>query len=277
MIDAYEYTFTDDIWEGKHKTMWPLLDEDSPRNKYYKNKMAKLKLAFEAEMTNLRKLMDENYDRQKEIIGLREALFAGTSIQESRKSVKSTETTVQQGHNIKLLTLVSIFFLPLTFVTSVFGMENMPNKGAWHAFAYVTVAICLPFFVLIGSLNTHKGMVFWRSRTRAVFSAIGNFFNWVAGREKKEPELISARTFDSQVSANGSFHRSRTKGVDNIESDEPRTREQQRRSMEAGLATSITFAPGTRPPSAPPAPQSRIAEMLMDERKRRLRYNSEDV
>jgi hypothetical protein len=47
---------------------------------------------------------------------------------EARKSVLQAEITVQQGHNIKLLTLVNLFFLPLTFVTSVFGMEILPES-----------------------------------------------------------------------------------------------------------------------------------------------------
>lgn len=64
-------------------------------------------------------------------------LFSGTSVLESRRSVREAQITVQQGHNIRLLTLVccpafgykfvkaltfckkvTIFFLPLTFVTS---------------------------------------------------------------------------------------------------------------------------------------------------------------
>lgn len=124
MIDAYEENFTNEVWEGKHKTLWPLLDGNSARSVYYKKKMAALKTEFETEILRLRNVIDENNARRVEIGELREDLFTGTSIQESRKSVTATETTVQQGHNIKVLTLVSIFFLPLTFVTSVFGMTN---------------------------------------------------------------------------------------------------------------------------------------------------------
>jgi hypothetical protein len=46
-------------------------------------------------------------------------------------------TRSRQGHNIKLLTLVSIFFLPLTFVTSVFGMTNMPTERHYWMFGIV--------------------------------------------------------------------------------------------------------------------------------------------
>lgn len=125
MIDAYERTFTDEVWAGRHRTLWPLLDQNSPRNRHYKEKrMAPLRAKFDAEMDNLRRLVAKNDLRREKITGLKEDLFTGTSIQESRKSVENTEITIQQGHNIKLLTLVSIFFLPLTFVTSVFGMSS---------------------------------------------------------------------------------------------------------------------------------------------------------
>lgn len=96
--------------------------------------MAARRRDFQHEINGLLKIIDENKSLGKDISSLREELFTGTSIEESRKSVQATETTVQQGHNIKLLTLVSIFFLPLTFVTSVFGMTNMPQK---HVYWYV--------------------------------------------------------------------------------------------------------------------------------------------
>lgn len=119
MIDAYEDAFTDDVWEGTNKTLWPMLDAESNRSQHYKKRMAALKKQFDVQIRNLRKVISENEARRKEIVALRDELFAGTSIQESRKSVMATETTVQQGHNIKLLTLVSMCFLPLTFVVLI--------------------------------------------------------------------------------------------------------------------------------------------------------------
>ncbi|KAK0106339.1 hypothetical protein ONS96_003977 [Cadophora gregata f. sp. sojae] len=163
IIHAYEETFTDDVWQGKHKSMWPMIDQDSHRNIYYLKKMANLKPEFEREIKNMLNLYEENDDRRKEIRTLRDQLFSGTSVLESRKSVELSGVTILQGHNIKLLTLVSIFFLPLTFVTSVFGMSNMPSEG-FKDFTITMVAVCVPFFLLIGSLNTTSGMEFWRSK-----------------------------------------------------------------------------------------------------------------
>ncbi|KAF7189429.1 hypothetical protein HII31_09274 [Pseudocercospora fuligena] len=205
IVDAFEDTFTEDVWEGKHRTLWPLLEENSQRSQYYKKKMAGLRKKFEIEMNNFRVLMKENHERRVEIRGLREELFTGTSIQESRSSVKNTEITIQQGHNIKLLTLVSMCFLPLTFVTSVFGMTNMSTEHHFWEFGIVTGTVCVPFFILIGSLNTTKGMQFWRAKTHAAITYIVSFCIWIStlGRRgnyhpdkanSKEVEQSSSRT-----------------------------------------------------------------------------------
>lgn len=194
IVDAYEDTFTDEVWEGKHKTLWPLPDQDSPRNLYFKKRMAALRKKLGFEITRLRAQMAENDQKRDDIKGLREELFVGTSIQESRKSVENTEVAIQQGHNIKLLTLVNIFFLPLTFVTSVFGMSNMPQKHDYWMFAIVISTVCVPFFILIGSLNTTRGMRFWREQFLMIFHFAGLMVAWIGscGRRKNVVESIDS-------------------------------------------------------------------------------------
>lgn len=103
MIDAFEDTFTDDVWEGQNKMLWPLY-EDSPRNDRWKRRLRLSRLMFERELKELRILMRENNEKGHEIEALREQLYSVTSIKESRKSV-------EQGNNIKVLTLVNLFFM----------------------------------------------------------------------------------------------------------------------------------------------------------------------
>jgi len=69
--------------------------------------MATLRKEFERQVRCLEKLHEENDDRRKEIRTLRDQLFSGTSVLESRKSVELSAVTILQGHNVKLLTLVS--------------------------------------------------------------------------------------------------------------------------------------------------------------------------
>ena len=212
----------------------------------------------------------------------------------------ATETTVQQGHNIKLLTLVSIFFLPLTFVTSVFGMTNMPQRDNYTDFAVVVAVVCIPFFILIGSLNTASGMKFWRAKTGAAFRSIVSFFAWLGrGGKSQEPELIKVRTFESTSSASGSKTWSlgkktstlqrqdaRTRARTLSDLDEPNQREGERpRKVEdgppPGRMSSQMEMEHRRPDmlaTEPGVAHSRLADMMLGERdrRRRLRYR-EDV
>ncbi|TVY80629.1 hypothetical protein LSUE1_G003971, partial [Lachnellula suecica] len=191
IIDAYEDTFTDDVWDGKHKTLWPMLEPDSDRNVYWKKRMAHLRKDFEREVKQLGKLYEENDDRRKEIRTLRDQLFSGTSVLESRKSVELSAVTILQGHNIKLLTLVSIFFLPLTFVTSVFGMTNMPTEHQFKLFGIVMATVCIPFFLLIGSLNTTIGMEFWRAKWHQLLSYISHTLSKPPSSSARKQKIIA--------------------------------------------------------------------------------------
>lgn len=74
--------------------------------------MHSLKKDFEKEIKGLRNLYDENDDLRKEVRMLRDQLFSGTSVLESRKSVELSAVTILQGHNIKLLTLVGASISP---------------------------------------------------------------------------------------------------------------------------------------------------------------------
>ncbi len=117
ILDAYYKVFTEDIWTGMHKTIWILPDPDLPRNVYWRKRLASLRKSFEKAVAELEDVVKENDDRRKEVRSLREQLYSGTSVLESRKSVDMAAITILQGHNVKLLTLVNIFFMPLTFVT----------------------------------------------------------------------------------------------------------------------------------------------------------------
>jgi hypothetical protein len=169
MVDSFEDTFTEDVWNGESKTLWPL-SEESPRNNHWKRRLRLLRLQFEREMKELRILQRENNERRHEIESLQEQLFSGTSIQESRKSVELADVTVQQGYNVKVLTIVNLFFMPLTFVTSIFGMTNMPeNPASYWPFGITLIAICIPFFSIIGFLSTSYGYSVWATKTKQIW------------------------------------------------------------------------------------------------------------
>ena len=127
MIEAYRQTFTDEVWAGEHKTIFPGTADTSARYSNWRKKLGHQRKLFELEIENLKDIRRFCDREQKDIKGLREWLFSGTSVQESREAVKQAIITVDQGYNIKLLTLVTIFFLPISCVTSVSFFLNGIN------------------------------------------------------------------------------------------------------------------------------------------------------
>ena len=169
MINAYRTTFTDSVWNGSDKIIWPGDEAASSRHAHWRKRMANIREDIDLEIERLEEIEDKNQEKMKEVKNLRENLFSGTSVLESRKSVQQQGITIQQGRNIKLLTLVTIFFLPLTFVTSVFSMTNI-KSDSFVPFGVTTVAICLPTYLLIGSLGTSSGLDFWSKKLQSLFT-----------------------------------------------------------------------------------------------------------
>ncbi|KAK5113170.1 hypothetical protein LTR85_010988 [Meristemomyces frigidus] len=62
----------------------------------------------------------------------------------------------------------------------------MPTERHYWAFGIVTATVCVPFFITIGSLNTARGMHFWRRKTRAAFNSLGSLLAWIfnCGRQR---------------------------------------------------------------------------------------------
>ena len=114
LIGQYHHNFTESVWLGLDEILWPR-DKLADRCGDLQRQMLKLWLQFQHVIKQLEGALEAMRRQQQQI-------YQMMSIVEVRESTKQAQVTVQQGRNIRLLTLVSIFFLPLTFVTSVFGM-----------------------------------------------------------------------------------------------------------------------------------------------------------
>ncbi|PSR92346.1 cora-like Mg2+ transporter protein-domain-containing protein, partial [Coniella lustricola] len=147
MLDAYADTFTSSFWLGQHPTLWPHPDPDSLEGVNYLARLATLRHDLEASLRELRALIKSNEQLRREIDNLREQLYSGSSVKENR-------TTIEQGENIKILTGVSMLFMPLTFVTSVFSMQAFHIPPTDWRFVVMMISICVPFFVLVFILQT---------------------------------------------------------------------------------------------------------------------------
>ncbi|OCT48370.1 Mg2+ transporter protein CorA-like/Zinc transport protein ZntB [Cladophialophora carrionii] len=169
MIATYKDTFTDEFWTGEHKTLFPGTKDQSPRYNNWRKKLVHTRRQFEKEMSHLEEVFQTFQDQQKQIKNLREWLFSGTSVLESREAVSMAKITVEQGYNIRLLTLVTLFYLPLSYVTGIYGMTNMPPEDSFLPFALTTVGICVPTYLLILIVNNPETF-------RKLLTNIGLFF-----------------------------------------------------------------------------------------------------
>jgi hypothetical protein len=59
--------------------------------------------------------------------------------------------------------------MPLTFVTSVYGMTNMPTDPDYWNFGITLAVVSVPFFSLVGFLSTDLGYRLWVLKTKAVW------------------------------------------------------------------------------------------------------------
>lgn len=120
MVAAYVDTFTDDFWAGTHTLLWPHPAPESAEGVAYRAKMALLRRELDKVVSELGEVLKRNERTRKEIENLRDQLFSGSSIKESRRAI-------DQGDNIRILTMISMIFLPLTFVTVSTPFTLSPN------------------------------------------------------------------------------------------------------------------------------------------------------
>ncbi|EXJ81599.1 hypothetical protein A1O1_07663 [Capronia coronata CBS 617.96] len=193
MIAAYKETFTDEVWSGEHKTLFPGTKDQSSRYSNWRRKLCHTRRQFEKEIAQLEEVLRTFQQQQKEIRGLREWLFSGTSVLESREAVSMAKITVDQGYNIRILTLVTLFFLPLTFVTSIYGMTNMPPEDSYLPFAVTTVGICIPTYLLILVVNSREGL-------KMMLTALGLFITRLTSRAApKRSERLKEKILKRRV------------------------------------------------------------------------------
>ena len=110
MIHSYRDTFHDGIWDGTDKIVWPGSSQDlsSSRHLNWRKRMALLRGDIERDIRRLEEIELMNEKKIRAINGLRDNLFSGTSVMESRRSVQMAEAAILQGNNIRTLTLVTI-------------------------------------------------------------------------------------------------------------------------------------------------------------------------
>ncbi|PMD50854.1 uncharacterized protein K444DRAFT_576582 [Hyaloscypha bicolor E] len=94
----------------------------------------------QVDLENIKKEFNE---QRTKAIALRDGLFSASAVMESRASTRL-------GENVKLLTYVSIFYLPLAFCTSIWSTTD---TFGYHNLAYTMVAVGLLTYLIVFNLN----------------------------------------------------------------------------------------------------------------------------
>ena len=101
IVMAYHDTFTDSVWEGTNKTIWPGEANTSSRHAQWRKRMGVLRADLDYEIKRLQDLTGLNAKKMQDISLLRESMFHGTTMLESRN-------TIQQNRNIRYGTIIDI-------------------------------------------------------------------------------------------------------------------------------------------------------------------------
>ncbi|POS71483.1 hypothetical protein DHEL01_v210118 [Diaporthe helianthi] len=202
MINAYTDTFTPEFWAGRDRTLWPHPDPDSAEGRNYLAQLGTLRQELEQVIEDLKQVFKANELVRQEIVSLREQLFSGSSVKESRRAI-------EQGDNIKILTGVSMLFLPLTFVTSVFGITEFTISADDWRFPVTMVGVCVPFFLLIFVLQTRAGMRAVRQIGDLIEGQVGRWSDGSLSRHERRLQLQQQllQAAESQAAAVGGRRR----------------------------------------------------------------------
>jgi Mg2+ and Co2+ transporter CorA len=90
--------------------------------------------------------------KSEQITRLRDGKSAISNLEEAIEAVTQSTITVNQGNNIRILTYITIAYLPLGFVVALFALNDniIPNNGSKTTF----IVLMVVFFVATISLAT---------------------------------------------------------------------------------------------------------------------------
>jgi hypothetical protein len=70
MIQTYREQLTDDVWTGKHDSIWPGTADEGPKYAVWRKDMLSIKHDFEVVLARLEETMTRNAQEQKDISAL---------------------------------------------------------------------------------------------------------------------------------------------------------------------------------------------------------------
>ncbi|KAM0168178.1 hypothetical protein ACHAPF_011254 [Botrytis cinerea] len=120
------------------------------------------------EIDNLQEALknwQKQFKHQKETaIALRDGLFNASALMESRASTRL-------GQNVKLLTYVSIFYLPLAFCAALWAIPNITDSGTRNPFITTSIIVGFVTYMIVfnlGNIANHCTRLYEPYRTSVI-------------------------------------------------------------------------------------------------------------
>ena len=129
-----------------------------------------------------------------------EDLFNRGMALEDEKALRLLAITPEsQSHEIKVLTLITIFFLPLTFITSIFGMTDMRSQHNFVFTGIVVILSCVATYIFIGLLNDGSGFGRWMDTFmwNEIFAPLSSVFDYKPKWSQKANKTPAFSSFAS--------------------------------------------------------------------------------
>ncbi|KAK4204602.1 hypothetical protein QBC40DRAFT_272606 [Triangularia verruculosa] len=138
------------------------------------------------ELSNLEKRQANTRSQLRELLDMKQQQ---SGIIEAKAAIRRADESVVQGRSIVVFTVVTIFFLPLSFFATFFGMNAQElNEGHMRLGTQLIWMFVLSSIVICASLalafNTWARTAFF-SAFRAAFAQISNAANKVGGKQSQ--------------------------------------------------------------------------------------------
>ncbi|KAF8251251.1 hypothetical protein K440DRAFT_615862 [Wilcoxina mikolae CBS 423.85] len=115
---------------------------------------------LKSHITEFRAIGERIERKRQEIQGLSDGLFSASSVIEARLAA-------DQNSNIRMLTLVTIAYLPLSFIASIYGMGALPKSANNLASFFIATAVaCFITFSIVFNLRNGEKIIFHYLRGR---------------------------------------------------------------------------------------------------------------
>ncbi|KAK4225199.1 hypothetical protein QBC38DRAFT_269104 [Podospora fimiseda] len=142
--------------------------------------IAEMKLRRD-ELNNLERRQANTRSQLRELLDMKQQQ---SGIIEAKAAIRRADESVVQGRSIVVFTVVTIFFLPLSFFATLFGMNSteMNDGSKLHLSTQLTLMFVLSSVVIFASL----ALAFNTAARGAVFSAFKACFGWMTVNRKKK-------------------------------------------------------------------------------------------